>query len=97
MEGGWESEMQIDLFKLIDSITADTDINVGEGYDNESFDNMETKIYIINGLINDLETNLLHKGHNGFYSVEKLKKQARDNLKEIRDYCQGILDEEDKQ
>ena len=89
--------MTIDLFKLIDNITGHTDISASESYDNESFNNMETKIYIINGLISDLEENLLHKGHNGFYSVEKLKKQARDNLKEIRDFCQAILDEEDKQ
>lgn len=89
--------MQIDLFELIDNITGHTDIAVSESYDNKSYDNMETKIYIINGLISDLETNLLHKGHEGFYSVEKLKKQARDNLKEIRDFCQGILDKEDKQ
>ena len=89
--------MQIDLFKLIDSITGHTDISASESYDNVSFENMETKIYIINGVSGDLETNLLHKGHRGFYSVEKLKKQARENLKEIRDYCQGILDEEDKQ
>ena len=87
--------MQINLFKLIDSITGHTDISASESYDNESFNNMETKIYIINGLISDLEENLLHKGHNGFYSVEKLKKQARDNLKEIRDFCQEILDEEE--
>ena len=89
--------MQIDLFKLIDSITGHTDISASQSYNNESFDNMETKIYIINGLISDLETNLLHKGHKGFYSVEKLKDQARNNLKEIRDFCQGILDEENKQ
>lgn len=89
--------MQIDLFKLIDGITGHTDINVDESYDEESFNNMETKIYIINGLISDLETNLLHKGHKGYHSVEKLKNQARDNLREIRDFCQGILDEEDKQ
>ena len=57
---------------------------------------MEKKIIIINGLISDLETNLLHKGHKGYYSVEKLKNQARDNLKEIRNFCQEILDEEDK-
>ena len=89
--------MKIDLFELIDGITGHTDISVSENYDNESFNNMETKIYIINGLISDLEKNLLHKGHNGFHSVERLKKQARDNLKEIRDFCQGILDEEEKQ
>lgn len=87
--------MQVDLFKLIDSITGHTDISASESYDNESFNNMETKVYIINGLIGDLETNLLHKGHKGFYSVERLKNQARNNLREIRDFCQGILDEED--
>ena len=87
--------MQVDLFKLIDSITGHTDVSASESYDNESFNNMETKVYIINGLIGDLETNLLHKGHKGFYSVERLKYQARNNLREIRDFCQGILDEED--
>lgn len=40
--------MQIDLFKLIDGITGHTDISASESYDNESFNNMETKIYIIN-------------------------------------------------
>lgn len=89
--------MKIDLFELIDNITGHTDISASQSYDNESFNNMEIKIFIINGLISDLEKNLLHKGHNGYYSVEKLKKQARDNLKEIRDFCQGILEEEDKQ
>lgn len=87
--------MQVDLFELINTLIGHTDIAVNEYYDNESFNNMEIKICIINALISDLETNLLHKGHNGFYGVEKLKKQARDNLKEIRDYCQGILDEEE--
>ena len=87
--------MEIDIFKLIDGITGHTDINVSESYDNESYENMEKKIDIINGLISDLEENLLHKGHKGYYSVEKLKNQARDNLKEIRDFCQGILDEEE--
>ena len=88
--------MEIDIFKLIDGITGHTDINVSESYDNESYENMEKKIIIINGLISDLETNLLHKGHKGFYSVEKLKNQARDNLKEIRNFCQEILDEENE-
>lgn len=87
--------MEINIFKLIDSITGHTDISASQSYDDESFNNMETKIYIINGLISDLETNLLHKTHKGFYSVEKLKNQARESLKEIRDFCQGILDEED--
>lgn len=86
--------MEIDIFKLIDKITGHTDISVSESYDNESYENMKKKIIIINGLISDLETNLLHKGHKGFYSVEKLKNQARDNLKEIRNFCQEILDEE---
>lgn len=73
--------MTIDLFKLIDNITGHTDISASESYDNESFNNMETKIYIINGLISDLEENLLHKGHNGFYSVEKLKKTSKRQFK----------------
>lgn len=87
--------MEIDIFKLIDAITGHTDISVSESYDNESYENMKKKIIIINGLISDLETNLLHKGHKGFYSVEKLKNQARSNLKEIRNFCQEILDEEE--
>ena len=88
--------MEIDIFKLIDGITGHTDISVSESYDNESYENMEKKIIIINGLISDLETNLLHKGHKGFYSVEKLKNQARDNLKEIRNFCQELFDEENE-
>ena len=58
--------MEINIFKLIDSITGHTDISASQSYDDESFNNMETKIYIINGLISDLETNLLHKTHKGF-------------------------------
>lgn len=88
------SKIEIDIFKLIDGITGHTDISASESYDNKSYENMKKKIYIINGLISDLEENLLHKRHKEFYSVEKLKKQARDYLKEIRDFCQEILDEE---
>lgn len=87
--------MQVDLFELINTLIGHTDIAVSEYYDNESFNNMEIKICIINSLISDLKTNLLFKGYNECYSVKNLKKQARDNLKEIRDFCQGILDEEE--
>lgn len=84
----------IKIFDLLDKIIGHTDIYCSESYDNESYKNMENKIYIINGLISDLETNLLYKGHSGWHSVDKLRNQARENLKNIRDYCQEILDEE---
>ena len=85
--------MNIEVFDLLEKIIGHTDISCSEDYDQESYQNMEKKVSIINGLISDLETNLLHTGHNGWYSVEKLKKQAKIELRNIAEYCQEILDE----
>ncbi len=88
--------MLIDSFKIIDSIIGHTDISASESYDNKSYKNMIRKINIIYGFISELEDNLLYEGCEDYYSVKKLKKQARDNLKEISDFCLYILEEEDK-